>query len=134
MLCGVPENTDHILFNCVFAKFVWVCVKESLMWNLVPDSLDDFHQNWIKDRGVFNNHVCLFSFAAVAWELWKTRNRLAIAKDFPKHPTVVIFKIVSCLQKWSILLKEKDREDLERVINMTEIWMKDFCRAQENKS
>lgn len=42
-LCGVPENINHVFFNCVLAKFVWYCFKEMFQWRRVPNSLDDFH-------------------------------------------------------------------------------------------
>ena len=121
------EDTDHIFFNCVLAKFVWACVKECLMWEKIPVSLDEFHQNWLDTRGANDYYICLSSFAAVAWTLWKIRNRMAIEKVFPNHLTEAIFKFISCLQKWRILIREDDRRRLDKVINMMEDWMKSFC-------
>ena len=37
---------------------------------------------------------------------------MAIEKGFPKAPTDIIYVALTLMQKWSILLKEEDREKL----------------------
>lgn len=123
ILCGVSETTDHILFTCVLANFVWTSIKEMLKWEKTPKSLDNFQHNWLDARGANYYNTCLFSFAALAWTLWKIRNKMAIEKNFPKQPIEALFKSISCLQKWRILVKEGEREDLDHVISLAEIWI-----------
>lgn len=111
-----------MIFQCVTAKFVWICIKEILLWDSVPVSFDDLHLNWLCKRGANDYHVDLFSFAAVAWTLWTVRNKGAMERIFPK----VIFKLVSCLQRWQILLTDPDRRKLADSLEMAEDWMKAF--------
>ena len=56
--------------------------------------------------------MIMFTFAGFAWALWTTRNKMAIEKGFPKAPTDIIYVALTLMQKWSILLKEEDREKL----------------------
>ena len=35
-MCGVVETTDHILFTCLVAAFLWVFMKETLILGSVP--------------------------------------------------------------------------------------------------
>jgi len=46
-LCNCPETVDHILFQCILAKFVWACLKEILGWDQVPQNLFHMLDHWI---------------------------------------------------------------------------------------
>jgi len=35
-ICGQPETADHIFFECIVARFLWVCFKEALGWDRAP--------------------------------------------------------------------------------------------------
>ena len=61
----------------------------------------------------------MFFFAGFAWALWITWNKMAIEKTFVKLPTDVIYVAISFLQRWSILLKEKDKERVWQVLEAT---------------
>ena len=39
ILCGVPEDVNHIFFGCVSAQFVWISFKEALGWEKIPSSM-----------------------------------------------------------------------------------------------
>lgn len=125
-LCGIREDTDHVLFNCVLAKFIWSCIREILLWDRVPVSLDDLHMNWLGKRGANYYHVDLFSFAAIAWTLWTVRNKGAMERVFPKQPSAVFFQLMSCLQRWQILLKDHDRRKLDQFLEKARVWMQNF--------
>lgn len=131
MLCGIEENADHVLFQCVLARFVWHCVKEILIWGRIPGSLDDLHLNWLDKRGANDYHIGLFSFAALAWTLWKIRNKMVIEKTFPKQPIEVIVKFVTCLQRWRMLTKEADRMKVEDFLSSAEDWLKKLCAMED---
>lgn len=106
-LCGVPEDTNHIFFNCVLAKFTWTCTKEFLNWDKIPESLEGFQMHWLDVRGANSYQIVIFNFAALVWTIWKVRNKMAIEKTFPNQPIEVIFKFVSCLQRWRVLIKKR---------------------------
>ena len=67
-----------------------------------------------------------FLFAGFAWTLWITRNKMAIENVFPKAPTDVIYTAVSLMQRWCVLLKEKDRERIMQVLEAILNWLKNL--------
>lgn len=97
-LCNCPETANHILFQCVMARFVWVSFKEVLGWERVPGGLSDFFNHWAP-WGNADQHLKLFIFAIVAWALWVTRNKIRIQKSFPRSPIVILYKINFFVQK-----------------------------------
>jgi CRISPR/Cas system-associated protein Cas7 (RAMP superfamily) len=68
----------------------------------------------------------MFFFAGFTWALWTTRNKMAIEKSFVKASTDVIYVAVSLLQRWSILLKEKDKERVSQALEAILRWLKNF--------
>lgn len=65
-LCEVSEDTNHVIFRCVVAKFAWCCMREMLHWDRCLDSLDDMHIGWLDSWGANGYNIGLFSFAAMA--------------------------------------------------------------------
>ena len=51
---------------------------------------------------------------------------MAIEKKFPKAPTDVVYLALSFMQKWCILLKEKDREHVEKIKDDIMGWLNGF--------
>jgi CRISPR/Cas system-associated exonuclease Cas4 (RecB family) len=70
--------------------------------------------------------LIIFFFAGFTWALWTTRNKMATEKSFIKSPTDVIYVATSFLQRWSVLLKEKDRERVQQVLEAIVKWLKNF--------
>jgi len=65
-------------------------------------------------------------FAGFSWAIWTTRNKMAIEKKIPKAPSDVIYCAISLMQKWSLLLKEEDRETFDWAKDAIMKWMKSF--------
>ena len=65
-------------------------------------------------------------FAGFSWAIWTTRNKMAIEKKIPKAPSDVIYCAISLMQKWSLLLKEEDRETFDQAKDAIIKWMKSF--------
>lgn len=42
LLCGNKETTDHIIFDCPMATFVWCICRDALGWDTCPGGFDDF--------------------------------------------------------------------------------------------
>lgn len=51
---------------------------------------------------------------------------MAIEKSFPKMPTDVLYTAMSLMQKWSILLKAEDKEQVLQVKESIMGWLRDF--------
>jgi len=68
----------------------------------------------------------MFMFAGFSWAIWTTRNKMAIEKKIPKAPSDVIYCAISLMQKWSLLLKEEDRETFDQAKDAIIKWMKSF--------
>jgi len=80
----------------------------------------------MQGKGPLLNRLVIFLFAGFAWALWTTRNKMAIEKSFIKTPTDVIYVAVSLLQRWSVLLKEKDKERVSQALEAILRWLKNF--------
>ena len=124
-ICGCPETTDHILFACCVARFVWACFTEALAWDRAPRSLNDFLDTWIP-LGCRDYNLKLFLFASVLWGLWTTRNKRAIEGKFPRSPTDVLFKIHAFLQRWRVRLRSEDQDKLANLEGQVRSWTEEF--------
>ena len=51
--------------------------------------------------------------AIVFWVLWKARNKMIIEGLFVRNPVELIFRIISCFQKWDVLLRAADQKTLD---------------------
>ena len=80
----------------------------------------------VRGQGASTKKLIIFLFSAFAWALWITRNKIAIEKKFPKAPIDVIYIALFLIQKWSVLLREKDQKQIiqakEDILN----WLKTF--------
>src|SRR5438105_4349800 len=47
VICGVPEDVNHIFFRYHLAVFVWYCLKEVFGWPKAPTSLEEFFCFWL---------------------------------------------------------------------------------------
>ena len=75
IICNTPETVDHVLFQCVMAKFVWTSFKEALGWERVPRNMADLLTHWIP-LGCADYDVNFFLFVIVAGQcgLLETRS------------------------------------------------------------
>jgi hypothetical protein len=51
---------------------------------------------------------------------------MAIEKIFIKSPNEVIYTAISLLQRWTVLLREKDRDRVEQALEAIRDWMRSF--------
>lgn len=67
--------------------------------------------------------------------LWTTRHKFSIEGAFPKQPADILFKINVLMQRWRLLLKEKERTILNDKVKTAEEWLKEFmkdCKKRTN--
>lgn len=117
------ETIDHLFFKCHLAKLVWGLLKNVFSLGSCPSSLENLSVTWMQGKGPMSSRLIMFFFAGFAWALWVTRNKMTI--DI-KTPADVIYTAISLLQRWSVLLKEKDRERVAQALEAIRRWMKSF--------
>ena len=115
-LCGEIETSDHILFQCPVALFLWVFLKQTFGWAAYPSSFGALMENLLLNNKGRVRHLYLFLCAGALWTLWKTRNDLVFNTKIVPAPVVVIHKTIALLTQWKILLKKKDRAKMELMI------------------
>jgi hypothetical protein len=81
-----------------------------------PSSLGEFSSVWLQGKGPMSNRPLIFFFAGFAWAIWTMRNKMAIEKSFAKAPTDVLYRAVPLLQRWCVLLKEKDKDRINQAL------------------
>jgi hypothetical protein len=115
VLCGKPEDVDHIFFQCHLAEFLWSGVRAMFRVNWTPRN----RQEWItilNSLAVKPRRLLWTFFAAQCWSLWTTRNKFTIEGKFPRQPADCIFKIILSLQLWRPIQRLKDRVLLDEMV------------------
>jgi hypothetical protein len=120
------ESVNHIFFGCYIARMIWGFLRDIFKWDNFPPSLKEFSESWLLGKGPMHTRLILFIFAGFAWAIWTNRNKMAIQLKFPKSLTDIIYTVVSFLQKWSIMLKEADRERIKQVKDNILLWVGSF--------
>jgi hypothetical protein len=104
-MCWQIEPSEHIFFECHFAKFCWWTNRDALSWQYTPITLQHF-LNLSSGRGDVPKPKMIFILACVCWSLWLIRNDYVFNNKIKSNPNVVIHRSIIFLQKWSILLKD----------------------------
>lgn len=115
-VCHKPETVNHILFECLFAQYIWCCVRDAFSLGGFPVSVQDLISEWMPGRLKIPKRLCFIFFAGLAWSLWKNRNKMAIEKCFPTNPDVVIHSTINLMQMWIDLQKTKDKDKLMELV------------------
>lgn len=97
-LCGVGEDGSHIFFSCVAAQFLWSYLHEALGCSWFPVDMCDLVviAECLTGR---RRRLLWFSFAAMAWALWTSRNKLVIAHEPLRHATDLIYISIAFMQQ-----------------------------------
>jgi hypothetical protein len=93
----------------------WSVLRDVLEWSYIPTKLDDLH-NKLVEGSVKNNRLFVYIFGCLAWSFWLTRNGLVFSDIVVTHPDVIVFRTISFLQKWKLLLREQEQRWMESVI------------------
>ena len=109
-MCGAVENTNHILFTCPVAAFLWVFLNETLILGATPSSTAELELILLRRNHRFQS--VLFIFAGALWAIWKTRNALV----FEDKTSAIIHKTVALLTHWTHLLDEKKKTRVETAL------------------
>lgn len=130
LVCGVVETRDHIMFQIsnVRWQIIWTCCREALGWDRPPDSLQEVWEEWVPLG--YGDYKLNFSFLGVVvvvlWILWNTRNKLVIEGVCPKSPSGELYKILSYLQRWHVLLGGDEQSKLDERMAQVRTWPERF--------
>ena len=122
-ICPVSETVNHLLFGCVFAQYVWSCIRDAFNLHTFLTSIHDVTSQWVPRRLGISKKLCFTLFAGVTWAIWKNRNKMAIEKRFPNSPDVVIHSAINLLQTWTDLQRESDRAKMKEMVQSLSDWM-----------
>jgi hypothetical protein len=108
VLCGHPEDANHLLFECSLARFVWSFMGETLGWQGYPRNIDDLVLNWLLGGFKVSYQVgldmlrggCMGNLA---------RNKMCMSQIFLNNPIDIIHLCLSFVQKWRVLARSVGR-------------------------
>ena len=113
-LCGDFESTNHILFVCPMARFVWCWCRDVLNWPYPPKNLDEFFLLCNHSSAFINDRLHIMLLAAICWCLWLTRNNMVFRKTLLYSPLTLPFQIISLLLQWRKLCRAEEEGKLEQ--------------------
>lgn len=115
-LCGLVENTDHIIFRCPLARLFWSGHWDWLGVSWAPNNFEDLRPLSCSLRGQIKR-LLWFGFSAMCWIMWTTRNKFTIEHLFPNKAADCILKLSILLQQWKSLIKEGNMDVVELLIS-----------------
>ena len=91
-------------------------MSDSLGWQHIPSSFEDFQAGFLGDPGAKTNRIHIFLFAGVSWELWRTRNDWVFFDILVSHPKHIAHRAFGFLQQWCALLTKEARRKAEELL------------------
>jgi len=109
-VCHSLETTQHLFFNCSYAKFLWRSIH-ILFAIPPPQNINDLFVHWSKQGRKKYNTLLLTAAAALMWAIWLTRNEIVFDKYKPKSFLQVLFRGTHWLRQWAKLQRHDDLKD-----------------------
>lgn len=97
------------LCGCPLAVFVWCVIREALHLSSHPANFWDCLRLWVNKK---DSRLWVFFVGCVYWSLWIIRNGWVFENVLLSSPPQAVYKTLSFIQKWSILLGEEERATL----------------------
>lgn len=108
-MCGLEEDTEHTLFRCPLARFLWCAIREIAGWEMSPISFSDFFL-FIKEGKGKKGGFWWVVLAACCWAIWLARKKIVFEGVVINSPFHLIHNVLMFLQKWSLLQNEEIKD------------------------
>lgn len=115
-LCGERETTDHILFMCPVANFMWILIRDICGLVSAPTTCAELAEILVHRRASRFGALFLFLCAGALWAIWKTRNALVFDDKLMKNPPELVHKTKAFLLNWKPLLRQADKAKLDDLL------------------
>lgn len=90
-VCDKQESTDHILFQCPLAVFLWSFLWECLGWPVFPTSCSFLFLEILENCRGKKQKITLFLCAGALWSIWKSRNEVVFNKKVFSSPVALVY-------------------------------------------
>ena len=114
-LCAVPEDSNHIFFACVSARFLWSCFREIVGGSWCHTNFPDLFAE-LQLSPSSSRHIRWLEVGVLAWTLWTVRNKLVIQRTPLRRATDALYKFSGFLQLWRPLSRPLDRDAISAFI------------------
>lgn len=97
------ETTDHILFQCPIASFLWTFFRGMLGWSRLPSSMEALFVEVIYNLHGKLRSLTLLICAGALWTLWKTRNDIVFNGKACSNQKLMTWQRrswISCIKAW----------------------------------
>lgn len=92
--CDNQETSDHILFQCSIAVYLWSFLRECLGWPCSPTSCSSLFLEILNNFRGKKQQVTLFLCAGALWTIWKARNDVVFNKKTVTSPLAIVYKMI----------------------------------------
>ncbi|KAM7253810.1 hypothetical protein ACFE04_031492 [Oxalis oulophora] len=99
--CGDPEDIEHVIFQCEFARGCWELWESGSLITNQP-----FHDT-LMDVGSRSHVTCTEEFCCISWGIWAARNTMTW-KDENQSPQQVYQHSIRVLRSWKEAMTLKD--------------------------
>lgn len=108
LLCDEEETVDHLFFQCVVAKQMWLNISETIECRC-GDDFESVGKMWLSKKNMVVN---IFTSAAL-WGLWKLRNYICFQDGRWKDVQALMQKIAGHASNWAILCPSDKKQEFE---------------------
>jgi hypothetical protein len=103
------------------SPFDWWWIKEAMGWERPPVCFGDFITLGLNKPGAHSNLVGWAIFGAIAWSSWLARNDLVFNNKTCGSPFANIFKMISFLSEWTVLIPARRRTEWMKMMDRVKL-------------
>lgn len=98
LFCCEEESAQHLFFECVVAKQMWICISDCLDVNL-GSCFESIGKLWLSNK----KNIVLNIFTSALRGLWKLRNCLCFQNGSWRDVDYLLMQIVNMIHNWKLL-------------------------------